>query len=84
MGYKINGASITGSQAHTLTGGASDKGNANVPLSVMTLYPYGTSWVGNTGHARDGDLAILRRYNKVLSDAEIKQNYIATKSRFGL
>ncbi len=32
----------------------------------------------------DGAIAIARVYNRKLSDAEIDQNYIATKGRFGL
>lgn len=32
----------------------------------------------------DGNIALVRVYNKVLSASEVQQNYNATKSRFGL
>ena len=45
------------------------------------------SWVLGrfyAGRAMIGNIAIVQVYNKVLSGAEILQNYNATKSRFGL
>ena len=50
----------------------------------MTLYPYGTGSWGYSSHAIDGDVAIVKRYNRVLTAAEALQNYNAHKSRFGL
>ena len=40
--------------------------------------------VGNTTHGYEGKMAIIRIYNRALSEAEILQNYEAHKSRFGL
>jgi hypothetical protein len=39
---------------------------------------------GGRGYYFNGDIANLRFYNRVLTDAEVSQNYQATKSRFGL
>jgi hypothetical protein len=39
---------------------------------------------GGRGYWYNGNIAIVRVYNKTLSAAEVKQNYDATRSRFGL
>jgi hypothetical protein len=67
-----------------LTGGASDFGNAGLPLTLMTLYPYGEGWGGNTGFSVAGDVGAFKAYNRQLSVTEVTQNYNATKGRFGL
>jgi hypothetical protein len=73
------------SQSHGRTGGAGTLGNSsNLRLALMTLYPYGGSWTGNTGFSVDGDLAITRIYQKTLTASEVLQNYNAQKSKFGL
>jgi hypothetical protein len=84
MGYYINGGEYSDSKTHNITGNIPSSGNGNVSLSIMTLYPYGTSWSGNTDHAVEGELGLIRRYSKVLSGEQILQNFNATKSRFGL
>jgi hypothetical protein len=38
----------------------------------------------NDGNSLDAEYYTLRAYNRVLSQAEITQNYNATKARFGL
>jgi Rieske Fe-S protein len=40
--------------------------------------------VGNTTHGFEGKIAIIRIYKRALSAAEIKQNFNANRSRFGL
>ena len=40
--------------------------------------------VGNTTHGFEGKIAIIRWYKRALSHAEIKQNFNANRSRFGL
>ena len=68
VGYK-NGNSITsGTYGYNL---ASGKG---------TLYLMGD----NQGEGMSGYCALVRTYNRVLTPAEITQNYNAQKSRFGL
>lgn len=39
---------------------------------------------GNSAQYLDGDIALVRMYDKVLTDEEIKQNFIAIRGRFGL
>ena len=84
MGYYVDGGSSSNSQAHGLTGGISNYGNSGLPLGLMTLYFYGGSWTGNTGHAFEGKVAAFRKYNRVLTAEEIAQNFNATKDRFGV
>ena len=40
--------------------------------------------VGNTTHGFEGKIAIVRFYKRALTHAEIKQNFNANRSRFGL
>jgi len=84
MAVYIDGESYN-SQAHGRSGGVGSAGHSTtLRLALMTLYPYGGGWGGNTGHAVEGELAVVRFYHRVLTDNEIFQNYNATKSRFGL
>jgi hypothetical protein len=41
-------------------------------------------WYGFGGSYLSGSIAITQIYNRVLSQAEVTQNYNATKARFGL
>jgi hypothetical protein len=84
IGYYINGGQYSGSANHGLTGGASAIGNSGLPLCLMTLYPYGEGWGGNTGFSVAGDVGVFKAYNRILSSTEIAQNYNAIKGRFGL
>lgn len=84
MGYYINGGQYSGTATHGLTGGASDFGNAGLPLTLMTLYPYGEGWGGNSGFSIAGDVGTFKAYNRLLTTAELSQNYNSQKSRFGL
>lgn len=36
----------------------------------------------NVGHYLEGDIAVVRMYNRVLTASEVKQNYNSTKGRF--
>lgn len=71
----------SGSLAH---GGYSVQGDANLPTVIMSLYPYGGSWGGNTGFSITGSVAIFRQYDRVITQTEIKQNFEATRGRFGI
>ena len=82
IGYYKDGVGT--SSSHSMSGAVPSSGNNNLPVAVMTLYPYGTGSWNYTGHAIDGDVAIVKRYNRVLTAAEALQNYNAHKSRFGL
>jgi hypothetical protein len=49
----------------------------------MSMGVYG-GYNGSRGYYYNGDIAVVRVYNKQLSDDEVAINYNATKSRFGL
>jgi len=85
IGYYLDGGKYSGSQNHVLTAGAGSAGNTNLPLTLMTLYPYGQGSSINAGFTvTPGNLAIFRKYNRVLTASEVLQNYNVHKSRFGL
>jgi len=80
-----NGIRNAGPSNHGLTVNTPTNGDFNhtIPLAIMTLYPYGSGWAGNTGFSILGSLGILRVYNRLLSADEILQNYETAKGRFG-
>lgn len=86
MGYSFDGGKTTGQKLHGLSGNnyISDIGDANLPQTLMTLYPYGGSWVGSTSFSMQANLASFRFYSKVLVEPEIQKNFQATRSRFGI
>ena len=84
MGYYINSNEFSGSKAHLLTNNIPSSGNGNVDLSIMSLYPYGAGWAGNAAFSVSGNLGIVQIYNRVLSSAEVNQNYAALRGRFGV
>ena len=51
----------------------------NVPSSVTSQII-----IGSYGGILDGNIAVAKIYNRVLSASEISQNFQATKTRFGL
>jgi hypothetical protein len=72
--FYINGV-LLGTQ--TVTGGFTTNANG------MSIGAYG-GFSGAKSYYYSGDIATMKFYNRVLTDAEISQNYQATKSRFGL
>ena len=85
MGYYIDGGlTASGSQAHNRPNYVSDYGDVNLPQGYMTLYPYGNGWSGNTGFGIDGSLAIFRHYSRVLTSAEVLNNFSAHRGNFGI
>ncbi len=54
-------------------------GDANLPLSIWTVFPYWLVWWGITTHAFDGLIDEVRIYNRALSDSEIQTLYNSTK-----
>lgn len=69
---------------HNITLNTPGFGNDSIPLSIMTLYPYGIGWGGLAGHAINGNLSVLKIYNRALTAAEIQQNFNATRGRYGI
>lgn len=61
--------------------GASYSSNSNTALVAAGNLRIGSGYAGTV---TDGFIGQVLCYNKMLSDAEILQNYNATKSRFGL
>jgi hypothetical protein len=84
MGYYINGNAHSGQKAHGLTGDVPSVGNGQIPCGLMTLYPYGDGWAGLTSHAILGDIASAKMYSRVLTAAEVQQNFNALRGRYGI
>ena len=82
MGYYINGGQYSGSQAHGITGGVPSAGNY-VNSSLMSwLYAYGA---GDTHtDCAAGNLSSFKFYSRVLTAAEVKQNFNAHRGRYGI
>lgn len=81
-----NGVLNTGPTNHGLTVNTPSNGDYNntIPLSIMTLYPYGQ------GYSRvlpdfgiQGSVGLFRVYNRLLSADEVLNNYNMLKGRFG-
>lgn len=69
---------------HGLTEAVPSFGNSNLSLTLMTLYPYGASMGDLPGHAILGNVGLLRAYSRDLSASEVKQNFNATRGRYGV
>jgi len=55
----------------------------NTTTGGMSIGAYG-GYAGSRGYYYNGNIAIVKVYNKTLSDNAIEQNYNALKGRFGL
>jgi len=86
MGYYVNGGAHFDSKNHGQTAGVPEDayGNQSRPLTIGTLFPYGDGWGGGGNLSILTDIGLIRKYNRVLSQEEILQNYNAQKGRFGL
>jgi hypothetical protein len=84
----LNGVAIAGPSAHSLTNNTPTDGDANLALTIMSLYPYSlnqeTPWAGNTNFSIGGNVSQLRVYNRTLSATEIKKNFDANRGRYAL
>lgn len=82
MGYYINGGQYSDSKAHGITGGVPSAGNY-VNSSLMSwLYAYGA---GDTHtDCAAGNLSSFKFYSRVLTAAEVKQNFNAIRGRYGI
>jgi hypothetical protein len=61
--------------------------SAGVASSSQIFTNFGNMWIGARTASTEffkGNIATVQIYNKVLTDAEILQNYNTTKSRYGL
>ena len=84
IGLYRNGSIYANFTNHNITNNTPVSGNGNIPLCLMSLYPYNSGWLGNSSFSSNGNLGIVRIYNRVLTSAEIQQNFNYTKSRYGL
>jgi len=69
---------------HNITNNTPSSGNNNLPLAIMTLYPYGSGTWSQTGHAILGTVSNFKIYNRALTAQEISQNFEALRGRFGI
>lgn len=80
-----NGTLNAGFSNHGLTvntpSGADN--NNTLPLSIMTLYPYGLGAWSYPDFGIQGSVGLFRVYNRLLSADEVLNNYNALKGRFG-
>lgn len=83
LGYYINGGLYSGSVTHNITNNIPASGDMKA-ASIMTWYPYGEGTWNIPSHAILGSLGIVRIYNRVLSQAEISQNYATFRGRYGI
>ena len=72
--FYINGV-LLGTQTVTGVLGTNTNG--------MSIGVYG-GYNGSRGYYYSGDIATIKFYNRVLTDAEVSQNYEATRTKFGL
>lgn len=83
IGIYRNGVADGSMSSHGITANSPDNGNGNLPLAVMTLFPYTTTFNQPT-HAINGRVAVVRIYNRALTASEITQNFNAIRGRFGI
>lgn len=83
FGSYVDGGNAT-SGNHGITNNTPGSGDANLPLCIMTLYPYGAGSWSQTGFSILGNIGLVRVYNRVLSATEVAQNFNATRRRFGV
>jgi hypothetical protein len=85
--FQVVGTFITGSRKlyvnGTLKNSDSQTGTIATNNGGMSIGVYG-GYAGSRGYYYNGDIAIVRVYNKALSDSEVLTNYNSLKGRFGL
>ena len=70
----VNGVSNR-TATHGITDWTPSSGDANLPLAIGTLYPYGEGWGGVAGHAIDAKMDDIRVYGRTLTAGEIRTLY---------
>jgi len=69
---------------HNITNNIPSIGNLNLPLAIMTLYPYGSGTWSQPSHAIQGIASNFKFYNRALTAQEIRQNFNALRGRYGI
>lgn len=85
--FQVIGTFITGSRKLYVNGILKNSDSATGTIATnnggMSIGVYG-GYSGGRSYWYTGDIAIVRVYNKVLTPAEVLNNYNALKNRFGL
>jgi hypothetical protein len=85
--FQVVGTFISGDRRLYISGvlANSDTQTGTIATNTngMSIGVYG-GFNGGRGYYYNGNIAIVRVYNRVLSASEIRQNYNAQKARFGL
>ena len=85
--FQVVGTFITGSRKLYVNGILKNSDSATGTIATnnggMSIGAYG-GYSGGRDYYYNGDIAIVRVYNKVLTPAEVLNNYNALKGRFGL
>ncbi len=82
-----NGTLFAGPTPHGITSNEPGLAKNDFSVTLMTLYPYGSSWTGSGStawHAAEGQVGAFKMYNRELSPAEIQQNFGAVRDRYGV
>jgi hypothetical protein len=85
--YQVVFTFTSGSQVCYVNSAQAGTGTTSGTLATnsggMSIGAYG-GYTGGSGYYYNGDLAIAKVYNRVLSQVEVQQNFNATRSRFGV
>lgn len=83
VGFYIDGGKYSGSAAHGFSvDNPNSATNSQKGISLMNVYPYTDPYNGSA--AQDGTAYLFRFYNKVLTADEVKRNFNAHRSRYGI
>jgi hypothetical protein len=83
-GVYRNGQTYVAATNHGLTGSGGSAGTGAFGTLFGSLYPYGGGWGGEPGFSINGKFYVGRIYNKVLTAAEVQQNFQALRGRYGI
>ena len=85
--YQVVFTFISGSQRCYINavqvGTGSSTGTLTTSTGGMSIGAYG-GYTGGNSYFYNGDLSIAKVYNRVLSQAEVQQNFNATRGRYGI
>jgi hypothetical protein len=84
LGYYFNADQQYASTTNALQTVAHGTYNIRINVTLGNIFPYGNAWGGSTANAAECKIAQLRIYNRVLSHSEVRQNFAATRGKFGV
>jgi type I restriction-modification system DNA methylase subunit len=74
-GVYRNGQTYVAATNHGLSGSGGSAGTIDFGTLFGSLYPYGSGWGGEPGFSINGKFYQAKIYNRVLSAAEVQQNF---------